>query len=115
MDEPALLVRWERLLGQILDKTGAFPRSARFSFAARIDSRALDILECLAAARYSAQTERRDLLASTDRHLAVLRVLLRVAFDRRFLDIKGLEFLSTEIDECGRMLGAWRSWLERQG
>ncbi len=111
MDEPALLVLWERIVGEVLDRTGGFPRSARFSFAARIDARALDVLECVAAARFSPPAQTAALLGEADRHLAVLRVLLRVSFDRKLLDRRALEHLSTSIDEAGRMLGGWRAWL----
>lgn len=112
MVEPALLPLWEQVLGELLDRTGAFPRSARFSFAARIDGRALDVLEAIASARYAPLVEKRRLLADADRHLAVLRVLLRVSHQRRLLDLGALEHHSQALDLAGRMLGGWRSSLE---
>lgn len=112
MDEPALLVHWERVVGEVLDRTAQFPRSQRFTFAARLDGRTLDILEALAAARFAKLDERRALLAQADRDLAVLRVLLRVSHDRRLLSRKQLEHLSRLLDEAGRMLGGWRQHLQ---
>ncbi len=111
-DEPALLVLWERVVGELLDRTGGFPRSARFSFAARIDALALDVLECVAAARFATHDERRALLAAADRHLAVLRVLLRVSHARGLLALGALEHLSRLLEEAGRMLGGWRAWAD---
>ncbi|HMV68922.1 MAG TPA: four helix bundle protein [Myxococcota bacterium] len=108
VDEPGLLVFWEGVLGDVLDCTGRFPKSARFSLASRIDERSLDVLECLAEARFAAVPRRREVLATADLHLAVLRVLLRVSYDRRLLDPKALERLSRDMDEAGRMLGGWR-------
>ena len=112
MDEPRLLVHWEALLGSLLDHTARFPRNARFTFAARIDQRALDILECLAAARYAPRPHRIDLLTTADRHLSVLRVLLRVAHSRRLLSTGALGQLTDQLGQAGQMLGAWRAWLE---
>ena len=44
-DEPALLVHWEKTLGDLLDRTAGFPKSVRFTFAARVDGLALDVME----------------------------------------------------------------------
>lgn len=104
-----LLVLWERLTGEILDRTALFPRNARFTFAARIDGRALDVLSDLTLARYAARAEQAQLLRSADAHLAVLRTLLRLAADRSFLSLGALEALSRGLAEAGRMLGGWRS------
>ena len=85
MDEPALLVHWERTVGLVLDRTGRFPRSARHTFAARIDARALDVLEQLAVARFAKGERRLNLLQRADADLAVLRVLVRLAHTRQLL------------------------------
>lgn len=114
MLEPPLLTLWEQAIGELLDRTAAFPKAARFTFAARIDLRALDVLEALAAARYAPLTEKRRLLAEADRDLAVLRVLLRVSHQRRLLDLRSLEHLSRSLDEAGRMLGGWRASLDQR-
>ena len=107
-DAPVLLVHWERTVGDLLDRTGRFPRSARFSFAARIDGLALDVLERLVRARWASRGKQGPLLAEADADLAVLRTLLRLSFDRRLLDRGGLEHVSRQLDEAGRMLGGWR-------
>ena len=99
-------------MGDLLDRTGRFPRSARFSFAARIDGLALDVLERLVRARWAARGEKGRLLAAADSDLAVLRTLLRLSFDRRLLDRGALEHVSRQLDEAGRMLGGWRRSLD---
>ena len=108
MDEPALLVHWEKTVGDLLDRTQRFPKAVRFTFASRIDGLALDILESLVRARWSAPAGKARLLASADADLAVLRTLLRLSSDRRYLDRGGLEHMSRLVDEAGRMLGGWR-------
>ncbi|HNH49885.1 MAG TPA: diversity-generating retroelement protein Avd [Myxococcota bacterium] len=111
MDEPVLLQLWERTVGELLDHTGRFPKSARFSFTSRIQTLALDILETLVRARWSPQG-RAVLLARADMDLAVLRVLLRLSHDRHFLSTSALEQLAKNLDEAGRMLGGWRRSVE---
>ena len=110
MDEPALLVYWERTVGLVMDRTGRFPRDVRHTFAARIDSRALDILESFAAARFATGDTRLVLLSRADSDLAVLRVLVRLAHTRRLLPTGSLEELTVAFAEAGRMLGGWRMW-----
>lgn len=113
MDEPALLVYWETCVGELLDRTSAFPRLARYAIGSRLDAKALDILELLAEARFSDAQRRWECLVAADRNLAVLRVLLRLAYDRKLLSAGQLEHLSRRFDESGRMLGGWRKWCER--
>ena len=110
MSDDALEVfgRWEDLLDDLLDRTTRFPKSARFTFAARIDNLALDVLEELVRARYARGAEERDALARADLMLARLRVLVRLSHRRKFLDGRGYEHVSRGLDEVGRMLGAWR-------
>ncbi len=109
--EPELLVHWERTLGDLLDRTARFPKLVRFTFAARMEGLGLDVLECLVRARYAAAGEQDEQLARADGHLAVLRALVRLSHDRRFLPRSGLEVVSTNLDEAGRMLGGWRRHL----
>lgn len=107
-DEPVLLVHWERTPGALLDRTSGFPRAQRFTFAAPIDGLALDILEALVQARWARRAEKARLLAAADTDLAVLRVLVRLCFERRLLARAGFEQVVRDLDEAGRMLGGWR-------
>ncbi len=87
--EPALLVLWERLFGDLLDRTAKFPTAVRFTFAARIDGIVLEFL--VAEARWAPVPRRRELLAQADLLLVRLHVLLGLACDRRYLDTGGFE------------------------
>lgn len=114
MDDPVLLVHWEKTLGELLDRTEKFPKSVRFTFVSRMDSLELQILEGLIRARWQPDA-RVVLLAQVDADLAVLRTLLRLAYARRYIDAGGLELLSKAFDEAGRMLGGWRKHSEERG
>ena len=107
-DEPVLLLHWEETVGILLDKTARFPKSARFSFAGRIDGLALDVLEALVRARWAPRESKARWLADADLHLAVLRTMLRLAHERHHLPLAGFEHLVRRVDEAGRMLGGWR-------
>lgn len=112
-DEPALLVLWERLLGEILDRTQQFPKHARFTFASRIDALCLDVLTELVRARYAPRGRQDAHLLQVDGDLAVLRTLLRVSADRQYLSLGALEHLTRGLAEAGRMVGGWRTSLAR--
>jgi len=41
-------------------------------------------------------------------------VLLRMCYDLRYLDAKGYEFASRQINEAGKMIGGWRKQQEKK-
>jgi hypothetical protein len=102
-----LFQQWEQTLGDLLNRTVKFPKAVRFTFSVRIDNLALDIIEALVVARYSKGRVREGQLRDIDHKLTRLRVLLRIAHARGYLDSKGYEHTSRRIDEAGKMVGAW--------
>ena len=106
-DAPVILVLWERVLGELLDRTQRFPKAARFTFASRIDNLGLDLLEHLVQARWAPAARKANHLREADLCLVRLRVLLRLSHQRRFLDNRGYEHLSRELDGVGRQLWGW--------
>ena len=84
-EELPLIVFWERLLSEILDRTEKFPKKARFTFSTRIENLALDVIERLTEARYATGPRKAELLREVDLALARLRVILRISHDRRFI------------------------------
>jgi len=78
----------------------------------RIENLALDIIEGIIEARYSG--ERKAILRRIDLDLEKLRVLLRMCHDLRYLDGKGYEFASRQINEAGKMIGGWRKQQEKK-
>jgi hypothetical protein len=104
-DVPVLFVHWETFLGWLLDHTERFPKRLRFTLTNRIENLALDVFEAIAEARF-----RRDRLPSLERvslGLDTLRLLLRIARDRRCLDPRSFEHACKQIDQAGRMVGGW--------
>ncbi len=79
----------------------------RFTFSTRIENLALDVLEDIVEARYASGAAKTAALRRADGRLARLRVLIRLAHERRYLDHHGYEYVSRGMDEAGRMLGGW--------
>ena len=111
-DAPQVFTRWETFCGWLLDCTEKMPKSARFTFSQRIDNLALDVFENLVEARYSKARE--PLLSRVNLDLEKLRLLLRLAFSRRYLGQRALEHAAGELDTVGRMVGGWLRQ-QRQG
>lgn len=106
-----LVALWEQVVGELLDRTRNFPKSARYTFASRIDRLGLDVLERLVEARYAPPPECHAHLRAADSALTRLRVLLRLSHQRRMLSTGGYEHLAVRLSEAGRMLGGWRGSL----
>lgn len=106
-DAPVLIVLWEEVVGRLLDRTADFPKAHRHTFALRLENLALDVHAGLVRARWSAAPAKRALLSEADAHLAVMRALLRLAYERRFVARAPYEQLVRDLDEAGRQLGGW--------
>ena len=100
--------KWQKLAGEILDRTSRFPKSARFTFASRIDGIVLDVLDLLVLARYSSRAQKTVHLQQIDINLSRLLVLLRLSFERGFIGNAGYEYVCTGVVEVGSMIGGWR-------
>jgi len=107
-EELPVLVLWQKVIGEILDRTGKFPKAVRFTFSTRIDSLALDILDDIVSARFLARDEKVRVLRHADLCLARLMALFRLCHERRLISDGGYEHLSRRLIEVGSMLGGWR-------
>jgi len=89
----------------MLNHTGKFPKSYRFSVAARLENTVLEFTELVAVANM--RSTKRSLLFDADEALARLRLLVRLSFDMKFLNLHSYEYASAQIAELGKMLGGW--------
>ena len=104
--EPPLFVHWYDFTKWLLGKTEKFPKKVRFTFSARIEDLALDIIEGIIEARYTHR--KTEALRRVDLDMEKLRVLLRMCHDLQYLDHKAYEFAARSIGEAGKMVGGWR-------
>ena len=53
LENPKILVLWEKQMHLLFDCTQRFPKISRFTFAQHIDNHALDLVQYLVLAQYS--------------------------------------------------------------
>ena len=82
-----------------------FPKSERYAMATDMKRCMDEILRLAIRARkrYYKKTTLEDM----DIEIANLRVLIRLAYRLRFIDMQKYEVWSGKVDEIGKMLGGW--------
>lgn len=94
-----------QLILWMLPKIANFPKDQRFLLADRIERILLDILEMLIEAVYS--KNKREILIKVNLKLDVLRFMMRIAKDMRYVNVKAYDFFCQSALEIGRMVGGW--------
>jgi hypothetical protein len=89
----------------LLNHTGKFPRSYRFSVASKLENGILDFIEMTTVANM--RRDKRPLLKRADEALARIRLLFRLSYEMRFINIKSYEYGSLQLVELGKLLGGW--------
>jgi len=109
---PKIVLAAYALMLELYPTVRSFPKSQQFMIGRRIEDAGLELLTGLVAANKSGRKKPR--LASVDMELEKLRLLVRLSFDLRFINIRKYELLSEKVDELGRMLGGWMKWSDEQ-
>ena len=86
----------------LLHHTGKFPRSYRFSVAAKLENGILDFIEATTVANM--RKNKIPLLRQADEALARMRLLFRLTYEMRFINLKSYEFGSSQLVELGKLL-----------
>ena len=94
-----------KLILWMLPKIADFPRDQRFLLADRIEKILLNILEMLIEANYSKQ--KREILIRVNLKLDVLRFMMRISKDMKYVSINGYDFFCQEAIEIGKEVGGW--------
>ncbi len=100
-----LYQHWYKTTDWILDKCDKMPKHTRFTMAGRIANLSLDTLEALTEATYSKQ--KLSILHRINLNFEKLRLFFRLCFDRRYISPVQYEFIQTEINAAGKMVGGW--------
>ncbi len=100
-----IFIKWVEFIEWLFLKTEKFPRKVRFIFVNRIENLALDIVEDLIEARYS--KNKMEILKKANLRLEKLRVLLRMSYNQKFINLNAYEYAGKSINEVGKMLGGW--------
>lgn len=89
----------------LLHHTGKFPKSYRFSVAAKLENAILEFIELVSIA--NVRKDKRSLLGQADEALVKMRLLFRLSYEMRFINLKSYEHGSKQIIELGKLLGGW--------
>ena len=99
LDKAMLFATW------LIPVLEGFPRSQRFLLGDRLQSNTLDIVEALIEAAY--QKAPQETLRRVNVLLEKQRLLFRLAYNLRHLDVRRYEFAARKLDEIGQKVGAW--------
>ena len=88
-------------------RVASFPVLARRQMGHRMLEAALEALVNTTEAVYSRGHARLDCLHAVNRSLAVARILLRGARDRRYVSLDQHDYALPRIDAWGRQIGGW--------
>ena len=100
-----IIVKTYNLTRWYIEKLAKLPRNHRFTLGEKIQNTLLDLLMLLSDAIYS--KDKQVLLQEANKSLEKLRILSRLMKDLNLLPIESYRFVSTSIDEIGKMLGGW--------
>lgn len=89
----------------LLGHTGKFPKSYRFSVAAKLENTILEFLELTSVA--NVRRDKLPLLRRADEALVKLRLLFRLSYEMRFINAKSYQHGSKQLVELGKLLGGW--------
>ena len=103
--ELPVFIKWHDFLSWLLLTTEKFPKKARFTFSERLNNLGLDVVEDLIEAKYS--KEKWKLLQRINLRLEKIRILLRIAFEQKFLAMAGYKHAMYLLNEVGSMVGGW--------
>jgi hypothetical protein len=106
---PVAIERAYELLVWLDGRVHDFPAAARSMVGRRIVDAAVDLLDELLGATYApgGSEAARSALERANGRLALLRLLVRLARDRRYLSTAQHEHAAERLVEVGRMVGGW--------
>ena len=100
-----IIVKTYNLTKWYIEKLSRLPRNHRFTLGEKIQQSLLDLLMLLSDAIYS--KNKKPILQEANKELEKLRILSRLMKDLNLLPRDSYRFVSSSIDEIGKMLGGW--------
>lgn len=83
-------------------------KTARFTIAARIENKLLDLLEISYATYFSEKTKKQGKIEECILVLDTIKFLITVAWQGKLISNKYYEEIAIKLDEVGKMLGGWK-------
>lgn len=84
------------------------PKGARHTIGARIENKFLDLLEISYTAYFSSKEKKLEKISASISILDILKFLISVAWEGKFISNKQYEEIAIRLDEVGRIFGGWK-------
>lgn len=84
-----------------------FPKRSRHTLGNKIDNTFVGLIEWISIATYQTPDKKLPTLLKASAQIDLLKCFLQVAWEVRDLDEKKYITVSQQVNEVGRMLGAW--------
>lgn len=88
------------------------PKGARYTMGARIENKCLDLLELSYTAYFIQREDKSQKISECIFILDILKFLLTIAWEGKFLSHKQYETLAVKLDEIGKMFWGWKKSME---
>ena len=100
-----IIVKTYNLTRWYIDKLAKIPRNHRYTLGEKIQNSLLNLLLLLNDTIYT--KEKRPLQIEANKEIERLRLLTRLLKDLSILSEDNYRFISTSLNEIGKMLGGW--------
>ena len=95
----------------LFQKVNTFPKKQRFVLGQRIEQSTLECMRLITEANLAKDPEVAcQKLDQLNIELAILRDLLRIAYEMKFLRAESMQYITQNIDEVGKMCGGWEKF-----
>lgn len=84
------------------------PKGARYTMGARIENKFLDLLESSYTAYFIQKENKSQKISECIFILDILKFLLTIAWEGKFVSHKQYETLALKLDEIGKMFWGWK-------
>lgn len=88
------------------------PKGVRYTMGSRIENKFLDLLELSYTAYFIGKEEKAQKIAECIFVLDILKFLLTIAWEGKFLSHKQYEELAVKLNEIGKMFWGWKKSME---
>ena len=90
------------------------PKAARYTSGARIENKFLDLLEETYTAYFIEKDKKSEKISQCIFTLDILKFLISVSWDAKFISHKHYEDIAVKLDEVGKMFWGWKKSLDNK-
>jgi len=114
-EKETIVTKMYDLIKYLLPVVNRFPKDYKFTLGDRITNLVLDLLERLIEAYYTTNHDSKiNLLYKNNLQLERMRFLIRLAHDFKLFSNQRFGYISSLIDEIGKMNGGWLKQLRQE-